>query len=114
MAAELPVRVQPVTGATVVDFPWSDAATAVAALNDAGSTLGSQLEARVTLLPSIVDWVGAFRDEFDGADGRLTTTAAGLKETLASLASSIVTGAENANQQQRNYNTIAEQQSVPA
>ena len=109
MAAEMPARVQPVSGATVVDFPWADATAAVTALNEAASTLGSQLEARATMKPSIVDWVGTYRDEFDRADGRLTSTATGLRESLAATASWIVGGAESANQQQRIYNHEAEQ-----
>lgn len=112
MAAELPVQVQAVAGATEVDFPWADAATAVTALNDAVSTLGSQLEARATLAPSIVDWVGTYRDEFDQADSRLTTTATGLSETLATRASAIVGGAERANEEQRLRNTNAELQAA--
>jgi hypothetical protein len=110
MGAEMPAQVQPVAGATRVDFPWAEATTAVAALNEAVSTLGSQLEARATLAPSIVDWLGTYRDEFDRADGRLTTTATGLRETLAATASWIVGGAESANAEQRRRNTLAEQQ----
>lgn len=108
MAAEMPAKVEPVAGAAAVDFPWSDATTAVAALNEAATTLGTQLDARVTLAPSIVDWVGAFRTEFDGADSRLTTTASGLRESLANVASWIVGGAESANSEQRRRNTEAE------
>jgi hypothetical protein len=109
MAAEMPVRVQPVAGAVVVDFPWSEASTAVTALNDAVTALGTQLEARATLAPTIVDWAGTYRNEFNGADNRLTTTATGLRETLAAVASWIVGGAESANQAQRDRNTEAEQ-----
>lgn len=114
MAAEMPAKVDAVAGATVVDFPWSAATAAVTALNQAASTLGSQLEARATMLPTIVDWVGSFRDEFDGAYSRITGTGSGLRETLQTLASSIVSGAEDANQQQRTYNTAAQQQDTAA
>jgi uncharacterized protein YukE len=107
MAAEMPTKVEAVAGATVADFPWSAAAAAVTALNAASSTLGTQLESRATMLPTLVDWVGTYRDEFDSANGRITGTASGLKETLATLASSIVSGAEDANQAQRTYNQAA-------
>jgi uncharacterized protein YukE len=107
MAAEMPARVEAVAGATVAEFPWASAAAAVAALNTAASTLGTQLDTRSTMLPTIVDWEGAYRREFDGAYARITGTASGLKETLATLASSIVSGAEDANQAQRTYNQAA-------
>ncbi|HYZ99420.1 MAG TPA: hypothetical protein VE575_11755 [Acidimicrobiales bacterium] len=109
MAAEMPARVAAVDGAVVVDFPWTAAASAVAALNAASSTLGSQLDARAGMLGTLEDWEGTYRREFNGTHGRLTSTASGLKESLATLASSIVTGAENANQQQRVNNTLAEE-----
>jgi uncharacterized protein YukE len=114
MAAEMPARVEAVTGATVADFPWADAAAAVTALNTAASTLGTQLDSRSTMLPAIVDWAGTYRDEFDRAYGRITGTAAGLKETLATLASSIVSGAEGANHAQRGYNQAALEPDPPA
>ncbi|MGH9192880.1 MAG: hypothetical protein ACRDZ0_10485 [Acidimicrobiales bacterium] len=114
MAAEMPARVEAVAGATVADFPWADAAAAVTALNTAASTVGTQLDSRSTMLPAIVDWVGTYRDEFDRAYGRITATAAGLKETLATLASSIVSGAEGANQAQRTYNQTALEPDPPA
>ena len=107
MAAEMPAKVEAVARATVADFPWAAAAAAVTALNAASSTLGTQLETRATMLPTLVDWVGTYRDEFDGANGRITGTASGVKETLATLASSIVSGAEDANQAQRTYNQAA-------
>ncbi|HKA84296.1 MAG TPA: hypothetical protein VKD21_10560 [Acidimicrobiales bacterium] len=107
MAAEMPARVEAVAGAAVADFPWADAAAAVTALDTAASTLGTQLESRSTMLPTIVAWVGTYRDEFDRAYGRITGTAAGLKETLATLASSIVSGAERANHAQHRYNQAA-------
>jgi hypothetical protein len=114
MAAEMPAKVEAVAGATVADFPWADAAAAVTALNTAASTLGTQLDSRSTMLPTIVDWVGTYRDEFDRACGRITGTASGLKETLATLASSIVSGAEGANQVQRTYNQAALEPDSPA
>jgi uncharacterized protein YukE len=107
MAAEMPARVEAVAGATVAEFPWAGAAAAVTALNTAASTLGDQLDARSTMLPTIVDWEGTYREEFDGAYARISGTAAGLKETLATLASSIVSGAESANHAQRGYNQAA-------
>lgn len=114
MAAEMPAKVEAVAGATVVDFPWADAAAAVTALNTAASTLGAQLDSRTTMLPTIVDWEGTYRDDFDRAYGRITGTASGLKETLVTLASSIVSGAEGANQAQRRYNQAALEPDPPA
>jgi uncharacterized protein YukE len=114
MAAEMPAKVEAVAGATVADFPWADAAAAVTALDTAARSLGTQLDSRSTMLPTIVDWVGTYRDEFDRAYGRITGTASGLKETLATLASSIVSGAEGANHAQRTYNQAALEPDPPA
>jgi hypothetical protein len=100
MAAEMPAKVEPVGGADVVDFPWTAARTAVSALNAAASTLDSQLDARVTMAPTIGDWTGTYRTEFDAANTRITTAAVGLKETVTRMASWIVAGAEAANDQQ--------------
>jgi hypothetical protein len=100
MAAEMPAKVEPVDGADVVDFPWGAARTAVSALNAAASTLDSQLDARVTMAPTIVDWAGTYRTEFDAAHTRITTAAVGLKETVTRMAFWIASGAEAANDQQ--------------
>jgi uncharacterized protein YukE len=109
MAAEMPARVAAIPGARVVDFPWADATAAVAALNDASATLGTQLETRVGMIATIVDWEGTYRDEFDATYSRLKTSGEGLKTTLANLASAIVGGAEDANQEQRTANSTAEE-----
>ena len=106
--AEMPTPVAAVPGATVVSFPWGDASAAVAALERAAATLGSQLDTRGTMLPTIADWAGTYRDDFDGALGRISGVAAGVRETLTLLASSIVFGAENANEQQVINNRYAE------
>lgn len=113
MAAEMPAKVEPVDGADEVDFPWTQATTAVTALNQAASTLGTQLETRTEMTPTLVDWTGTFRDQFDAAATRITTTASGLKETLTRVAFWIVGGAEAANQQQRTNNDAVADQPVP-
>lgn len=107
MAAEMPARVEAVEGAVVVDFPWSAATSAVAALNAASSKLGDQFDARSGMLDTLDDWEGTYREEFDSTYGRLWQVGTGLKGTLTSLASSIVTGAEDANQEQRDNNARA-------
>ena len=108
MAAEMPVPVEPVEGATVVEFPWRAAADAVDVITTATSELDHQLGARPGMLATLDDWTGSYRTDFDVADWRLTTTAMGLKDELVRLASSVVSEAEEANQQQRNNNTIAD------
>lgn len=107
MAAEMPARVEAVPDAVVVEFPWAAAATAVDALNGEAARLGSQLETRAGMVGAIVEWAGRFRDDYDAAHGRLTKAAGGLKETLTTTASSIVSGAEAANHQQRVNNDRA-------
>jgi hypothetical protein len=108
MASEMPARVEPVDGAVVVDFPWEAATGAVAELDAASATLDSQLGTRADMVGTLEDWVGTYRNEFEDADGRMTSTAGGLREAIVALASSIVTGAETANQQQRASNWQAE------
>jgi uncharacterized protein YukE len=108
MAAEMPARLEPVEGARAVDFPWEAATSAVSALNNAVSTLDSQLGARPGMVDTLSEWRGSFRDEFDDAHGRMMSTASGLKETLTSLAASIVGGAGSANEEQRQINFRAE------
>ena len=96
----MPTQVAAVPGAIVVSFPWAGAASAVAALERAAATLGSQLETQGGLLPDIAGWDGAYRDEFDGTLGRVGGVAGGVRERLTLLASAIVTGAQDANEQQ--------------
>lgn len=108
MAAEMPARVEAVENAVVVEFPWGPATSAVAALNAASATLDSQLGARATMAGTLADWVGTFRTDFDEASQRISSTGSGLKERLASLASAIVGGAEDANEEQRQNNYRAE------
>jgi uncharacterized protein YukE len=108
MAAEMPVRVEPVENAVVVGFPWGAATSAVAALNAASATLDSQLGTRAGMVGTLGDWVGTFRTDFDEAYQRITSTGTGLKERLATLASQIVSGAEDANEEQRQNNYRAE------
>jgi hypothetical protein len=113
MAADMPVQVQAVEGAVVVDFPWAAASSAVAALNAAVAAQGPQLDARGSMQAALVDWRGAYRDEFDAGLQRIMATAHDTKEAMARLAASIVSGAESANEEQRNNNTRAAEPSVP-
>jgi hypothetical protein len=108
MAAEMPAPVEPVDGATPVEFPWEAATDAVDALNAAASELGHQLGARPRMWETLNDWSGTYRGDFERADGRLIRTATGLRAELVQLASSIVSQAEEANQFQRTNNTIAD------
>ncbi|MGH9210055.1 MAG: hypothetical protein ACRD2C_05165 [Acidimicrobiales bacterium] len=108
MAAEMPARVDPAENAAEVDFPWGAATTAVAALNAAGSTLASQLGARPPMVDTLVDWEGTYRQDFDVANHRITTTASGLREELARKASAIASAAEDANEEQRQNNLIVD------
>lgn len=108
MASEMPARVDAIDGAVVVDFPWEAATSAMAELDAASATLDSQLGTRADMAGTLDAWLGTYRDEFDDADGRMTSTASGLRESLATLASSIVGGAEDANEQQRAANWQAE------
>jgi uncharacterized protein YukE len=110
MAVDMPTRVEADERAVEVDYPWATASRAVTALNEAVSTLGSQLEQRVEMVPTLADWEGSYRfDEFDPKYRSLEVTAGGLKESLTRLASSIVSGAELANEQQRINNADAEE-----
>ncbi|HEY7072769.1 MAG TPA: hypothetical protein VH479_21755 [Acidimicrobiales bacterium] len=106
--AEIPTQVAAVPGAAVVLFPWAGAGAAVAALERAAATLGSQLDTRGDKLADIADWAGTYRDEFDGALGRVGGVAGGLRDRLTLLASAIVVAAESANEQQALNNRCAD------
>jgi len=107
--AELPAPVEPAQNAVPVAFPWEQARAAVTALNSAKSLLDGQLDRRAAMRGFISDWEGAYRDEFDGKYWRLMSGGSGLVQTLATRASSIVTGAEEANARQRSNNDRAAQ-----
>lgn len=108
MTAEMPARVQPVDGAEVVSFPWGEATNAVAAFNAAAATLGEQLGGRPAMVDTLVDWVGTYRDEFNAAYSRITSTGSGLRESLTRQAWQIVNWADDANQAQRANNDRVE------
>jgi hypothetical protein len=98
---ELPARVRATDGAEVIDFPWASAASAMAAVQHAAGGLSASLEARAMMHPAIVDWRGAYRDEFDLAHRRLVAAAGDLVERAAGRAQSVVAAAEAANDRQR-------------
>jgi uncharacterized protein YukE len=93
---ELPEPVTAVPGATVVDFPWSQASSALAALDQAANALNGQLGERADMQARLADWRGRYRDEFDETYDQLVSRASGIADSLIGLASSIVTGAEDA------------------
>lgn len=107
--AELPAKVEPAQNAIPVAFPWEEARAAVAVLNDAKSLLDEQLDRRAAMHGSISAWEGGYRDEFDEKYWRLTMSGSGLVRTLATRASSIVAGAEEANARQRINNDLGAQ-----
>lgn len=112
--AEMPAPVEPVPGADVVNFPWDEAATAVAVLHDAAATLRAQLDDRSLLLPSIVDWEGSYRDDFDVTYQGLILVTTGLAASLTSRASGIVSVAESAKAKQITNNVAAEEAAAQA
>lgn len=105
---ELPAQVAPAAGAEVVEFPWSRASSALAQLDLAATELGNQLTARGGMTPSLVDWEGGYRDDFDETYEAIMDTASGLVETLNSVASAIVSGAEDAVADQTSANNAVE------
>lgn len=104
----LPTKVEPVSGARRAPFPWTEAAALVAALDDAATTLQSQLDSRPAMIDTIVDWVGMFRDDFDTTYSEVTGAATDLRTSCATAAGAIATDAEAANSLQRTYNQRAE------
>ena len=107
MRLELPTPVEATDGVSAVDFPWTSAASALAAVQDAASGLSASLEARTMMRPAIVDWTGTYRDEFDVALQRVTAAAADLVERAPGRARSVVAAAEAANERQRRRNEQA-------
>jgi hypothetical protein len=103
----MPIRPETEPGAVVVDFPWADAAAAVAALDAAANELTAQIETRGTMRQSITDWDGPYRDEHDDEHFRLVQTLWGLAGTLSFRAAAVVSGAEDAAEQQLLNNAAA-------
>jgi hypothetical protein len=115
MATELPERVEPVDGAHEVDFPWSDARTAVAALDTAADKLHDQLGQRPDMRGTLHEWEGTYRNEFDDTDDRLMAYGSAAKDNLRVYAGAIARGAESANAEQRRMNERhLEEQRQPA
>jgi hypothetical protein len=104
MATELPERVPPEDGAEEVDFPWSDARTAVTALDAAADKIHDQLGHRRDLRGTLDDWEGTYRNEFDDTDNRLMDYGDAVKNNLRVYAGTIVQGAEHANAEQTRIN----------
>jgi hypothetical protein len=114
MAAEMPAQVEPAGSAQPVEFPWGSAEEAVSALNRVAATLGDQLTIRHQMEGSLSDWKGDYRwYEFNPKYGELTRRATDLVEQLRWLASATVSAAEDANQDQRQRNSIAENSRIP-
>jgi hypothetical protein len=115
MATEMPERVEPVDGAEEVDFPWSDARTAIAALDAAADKIHDQLGHRPDMRDTLDEWEGTYRNEFDDTDARLMDHGSAAKDNLRVYAGTIVRGAESANAEQRRINEQhSEQQRQPA
>ena len=107
MWSELPTPVEASDGAEAVDFPWTSATSALAAVQDAAGGLSASLEVRTMMHPAITDWAGAYRDEFDLAYRRLVIAAGDLVERAPGRMSSVVAAAEAANDTQRRRNEQA-------
>jgi hypothetical protein len=104
MATEMPERVEPVDGADEVDFPWSDARTAVATLDATADKIHDQLGQRPDMRATLDEWEGTYRSEFDDADDRLMAYGNTAKDNLRVYAGAIARGAESANAEQRRIN----------
>ncbi len=107
MQLELPTPVEANDGVIAVGFPWTSAANALAAVQGAAGGLSASLEARAMMRPAIVDWAGAYRDEFDVAYRRLVAAAGDLVERAPGRMGSVVAAAEAANDRQRRRNEQA-------
>jgi uncharacterized protein YukE len=109
---QLPDPVAPASGAEVVDFPRAAASGAIAELDAAATELANQLSGRALLHPSLVDWEGRHREDFDATYEALMSQAEGIVETLGSVASAIVGGAEDAAADQTTANQVAEREAT--
>jgi uncharacterized protein YukE len=110
----MPDPVEPAPGAEVVEFPWSEASSAVAELDSAATELDNQGLSRASLYPSLDEWEGQYRDDFDETYDSLMSTASGIVETLNSVAAAIVTGAEDAAADQFTANNLAAERAEEA
>lgn len=111
---EMPQPVAAGPGAVVVEFPWSQAILAVAALDIAASELSSHAGERADMNGRLSAWEGRYRDEFDEVHGDLEGRSSELVEALRGLAGAIVGGAEDAVNAQMAENTRAAEAAAAA
>lgn len=109
---ELPDPVAAAPGATVVDFPWAAAGAAIAQLDAAATELANQLTGRAEMHPRLTDWQGRHRHDFGETYEDLVTRAEGIIETLNSVASAVVDGADDAVADQSTANRTAEREAA--
>ena len=113
MAVDMPLRVDAVPGAEVVEFPWTEASAVLAALADAAATVSSSLESRAEMWESISDWEGTLRQDFNETYLRLASAAIDLVERGPGRAQSVVNAADDANTDQTRANEAAEEDTAP-
>jgi uncharacterized protein YukE len=110
----MPEPVDPAPGAEVVEFPWSEASSAVTKLDSASTELENQVTFREAMYPSLDEWEGDHHDDFVETYDSLMSRAAGIVETLGSVATAIVGGAEDAAADQVTANNLAAERAEEA
>lgn len=111
MSAEMPVRVEAVADARVVEFPWGAADAVVSAIDEAATALSASLESRAVMVGTISAWQGAYRQDFDETYVRLIEAASDLIERAPSRTQSVVATADDANTEQTLENEQAQERS---
>jgi hypothetical protein len=103
--------VAPVEGARRVDFDYAAASAAIDALETMTGKLSGQAEGRLGPRDTVVvGWQGPFREEFDRAWGLLDARLSTAADAAGSQKGAIYGAIEDANDQQRRYNQIAEEE----
>jgi hypothetical protein len=103
--------VTPIYGATRVDFDYAAAGSAIDALQTMKAKLEAQAEGRTGPYNAVVEgWQGPFREDFDEAWRALDSRFRSGAESATSTITSINWVVDRANEQQRQYNRIAEEE----
>jgi uncharacterized protein YukE len=110
----MPDPVEPAPDADVIEYPWSEASGAVTELDNAAAELDAQLVARAEMYPNLDEWEGGYHDDFVQTYDSLVSRASWIAETLNSVATAIVTGAEDAAADQFTANNQAAERAEEA
>jgi uncharacterized protein YukE len=110
----MPEPVEPAPDAEIVEYPWAEASSAVAELDLTATELDNQIVGRGGMYPTLDEWQGGYHDDFVETYDSLMSRASGIVETLSSVATAIVDGADDAAADQFTANNQAAERAEEA